>query len=93
MIGGGFRVPKDIVPYALAGGCPLKVIGLNHLGLERRGFTKEQIEPLNRAFRLLFRSKLNTGQSLERIKAEVERIAEVAHLVEFVEGSERGITA
>ncbi len=93
MIGGGYRVPKDIVPYALAAGYPLKVVGLNRLGLKRRGFAKEQLAPLSRAYRLLFRAKLNTTQALERIKSEVEQSVEVRQLVAFVESSERGITA
>jgi UDP-N-acetylglucosamine acyltransferase len=93
MIGGGFRVPKDIVPYALAAGYPLKVIGLNRLGLERRGFSKKQLDLISRAFRILFRSKLNTSQAVVRIKSDVEQISEVRHLVEFIESSERGITA
>lgn len=92
IIGGGFRVPRDVVPYAIAGGYPLKVAGLNYVGLERRGFTRAQLEPLSRAFRVLFRSKLNTSQALERIKADIEQTPEVRHLVEFIEGSERGIT-
>lgn len=92
-IGGGYRVSKDIVPYGLAAGYPLKVMGLNRLGLERRGFTKDQLEPLSRAFRLLFRAKLNITQALERIKSDVEQTNEVKHLLEFVEISERGITA
>ncbi len=92
MIGGGFRVPKDIVPYSMAAGYPLKIAGLNRLGLERRGFTKEQLQPLSQAFRLLFRSKLNTSQAVARIKADVEQTDHVKHLVGFVESSERGIT-
>jgi UDP-N-acetylglucosamine acyltransferase len=92
IIGGGFRVPKDIVPYAMAAGHPLKVAGINRVGLERRGFGAEQLAPLSRAFRLLFRSKLNTSQALDRIRAEVDQTAEVKHLLEFVENSERGIT-
>ncbi len=93
MIGGGFRVPKDIVPYSMAAGYPLKIAGLNRIGLERRGFTKQQLEPLHKAFRLLFRSKLNTTQAVQRIREDVEETAEVRHLLEFIESSERGITA
>lgn len=92
-IGGGFRVPKDIVPYSLSGGYPLKVAGLNRIGLERRGFTKEQLAALSKAFRILFRSKLNTTQAVERLKTDIEQTPEVRHLIEFVETSERGITA
>ena len=93
IIGGGFRVPQDIVPYALAAGYPLRVVDINRIGLQRRGFTKEQLDALSRAFRILFRSKLNTTQALERIKADVAQTAEVRYLVEFIESSERGITA
>ncbi len=93
MIGGGYRVPKDIVPYAMTGGYPLKVVGLNKIGLQRRGFTPEQIKPLADAYRILFRSKLNTSQAVEKIKADIEQTAEVRYLIEFIEKSERGITA
>ena len=92
-IGGGFRVPQDVVPYALAAGYPLRVVDINRIGLERRGFTAEQLDALSRAFRILFRSKLNTTQALERIRTDVARTAEVLRLIEFIESSERGITA
>lgn len=91
MIGGGFRVPMDIVPYALSGGYPLKVMGLNLVGLKRRGFQPDVLKSLDRAFRIIFRSKLNTTQALTRVKEEVEMIAEVKLLVDFIENSERGI--
>lgn len=92
MIGGGFRVPQDVCPYALLGGYPLSVVGLNVIGLKRRGFTAAQLGPLRGAFRLLFQSGLNTTQALERIAAEIEPTAEVAKLVDFIRGSARGIT-
>jgi UDP-N-acetylglucosamine acyltransferase len=91
MIGGGFRVPQDICPYALLGGYPLRVVGLNVIGLKRRGFSAAQLAPLKAAFRILFGKKLNTSQALEQIEQEVEPSAEVKRLVAFVRGSERGI--
>jgi UDP-N-acetylglucosamine acyltransferase len=91
MVGGGFRVPQDIVPYALCGGYPLKVIGLNLVGLKRRGFAPDVLKALDRAFRIIFRSKFNTSQALTRVKEEVEMMTEVKLLVDFIEGSERGI--
>jgi len=91
MTGGGFRIPQDICPYALMGGYPLRVMGLNIVGLKRRGFTTEQLSALRRAFRFLFKSELNTTQALERIEAEVELTAEVVHVMEFIRSSERGI--
>ncbi|MCC6963776.1 MAG: acyl-ACP--UDP-N-acetylglucosamine O-acyltransferase [candidate division Zixibacteria bacterium] len=88
MVGGGFRVPQDICPYSLYGG---KVIGVNHVGLKRREFSAEAIAALEHAFRILFRSKLNTTQAVERVRAEVELTAEVQHVLDFIASSERGI--
>jgi UDP-N-acetylglucosamine acyltransferase len=92
MIGGGFRVPQDVCPYALMGGYPLKVMGLNIVGLKRRGFTIAQLSPLRRAFKLLFQSNLNTTQALERIAGEVQMTSEVRHVIDFIRHSERGIS-
>jgi UDP-N-acetylglucosamine acyltransferase len=91
MIGGGFRVPQDVCPYALMAGYPLRTVGLNIVGLRRRGYTREQVKPLKEAFRILFKSDLNTTQAADRVEAEVEMTPEVAHLVAFVRNSERGI--
>jgi UDP-N-acetylglucosamine acyltransferase len=91
MIGGGFRVPQDICPYSLAGGYPLRITGLNLVGLRRREFSRESIKTLQHAFKLLFKSELNTTQAVERITAEVPESAEVTHLLEFIAGSSRGI--
>jgi UDP-N-acetylglucosamine acyltransferase len=91
MIGGGFRVQQDVCPYALMGGYPLKVIGLNRVGLSRRNFPVETIAALQAAFKLLFFSDLNTRQALERVRDEVAPLAEVRELLEFIETSPRGV--
>lgn len=91
MIGGGFRVPQDICPYALAGGYPLKIAGVNLVGLRRREFPRENITALQAAFKLLFKSDLNTSQAVERIRAEVPQLPEITHLLEFIADSARGI--
>jgi UDP-N-acetylglucosamine acyltransferase len=91
MIGGGFRVQQDICPYSLVGGYPLKVIGLNQVGLKRRNFPKETIQALQKTFKILFFSRLNTTQALEHIRNEVEQTAEVREVVAFVENSPRGM--
>jgi UDP-N-acetylglucosamine acyltransferase len=90
-IGGGFRVQMDVCPYALVGGYPLKTMGLNRIGLQRRGFSEETIQILEKTFRILFKSKLNTTQAIEKIKAEVELIPEVQNILDFIAKSERGI--
>ncbi len=92
MIAGGFRVPQDVSPYALVAGQPLHVVGLNIVGLRRRGFEAVQLSPLRNAFRILFKSGFNTTQALDRVTAEVDLTAEVHHLVEFIRASERGVT-
>ena len=91
MIGGGFRVQQDICPYALVGGYPLKVTGINSVGLRRRGFSKEVIKVLESAFKLLFFSGLNTTQAVERIKSEIDLIPEVEEIFDFIGKSTRGI--
>lgn len=91
MIGGGFRVQQDVCPYSLVGGYPLKIVGLNAIGLKRRGFKPEVVHTLEKTFKLLFFSNLNTTQAVERIKAEIEPIDEVRRVLEFVERSSRGM--
>jgi UDP-N-acetylglucosamine acyltransferase len=91
MIGGGFRVPQDICPYALVGGYPLKVIGINSIGLRRRGFSKEALKNIETAYRFLFHSGLNTTQAVERIKGEMEETDEIKTILEFIERSNRGL--
>ena len=90
-VGAGFRVSKDVVPYVKVAGDPLKPVGLNTIGLKRRGFSPESLAGLERAYRILFRSGLNTSQALERMREALEPIEEVQTLIRFIEESERGI--
>ena len=90
-VGGGSRVPKDVAPYMLAAGNPLKMAGLNVVGLTRRGFSLEVIGTLRQACKLLFFSNLNTTQALEKIRNDLDQIDEIVKLCEFIESSERGI--
>jgi UDP-N-acetylglucosamine acyltransferase len=84
-------VKQDVLPYSLTSHKPeLAVFGANAVGLERRGFSKEAVEALQTAFRLLTRSQLNTSQAIERIRAEVPRSLEVDEVLEFIGSSERG---
>lgn len=92
MIGGGYRVPQDVCPYALAGGYPLKIAGLNRVGLSRRGFKKETLQLLQKAFKILFSSNLNRSQAVEKIKAELEQTDEIKLILDFIKNSTRGMT-
>jgi len=91
-IGGGTVVTKDVMPFAK---CVTprhtKTYGLNAIGLERRGFSKERIRKIHHAYKLLLNSKLNTTQALEKLKAETDLGEDVTMLVKFIEDSERGV--
>ncbi len=91
MIGGGFRVPQDLCPYALAGGYPLKIFGINLVGLKRRNFPQETIRTIQSVYKILFKSNLNTSQAVARIKETVEIIPEVQNILDFIKASSRGL--
>lgn len=91
-IGGASIVVKDALPYARSVGNHAKCYGQNTLGLQRRGFSKEEIRRIAHAFKLLLASKLNTTQALDRIKQELSGYAEIDYLIQFIESSERGVT-
>jgi UDP-N-acetylglucosamine acyltransferase len=93
-IGANTTVTKDIVPYALAVGHEnnrAKIYGHNVIGLKRAGFSKESLSAIRKAFRILFRSKLNTTQAVERIVEEFAERKEIKLLTDFIRNSERGI--
>jgi UDP-N-acetylglucosamine acyltransferase len=90
-IGGMSRVAKDIPPFLKAVGSPVKLYGLNSVGLQRNGMDEATILELKRAYRLLFRSDLNITQAIERAQNELEQLPEVQELIRFVEASERGV--
>lgn len=91
-IGGGTTITKDVLPFAKSV-TPRNTAtyGLNSVGMERRGFTKERIRRIHHAFHVLLNSKLNTTQALERLRAEGDQGEDVAMLIKFIEGSERGV--
>ena len=90
-IGGGSICTQDVLPYVkTVGNRPAKTYGVNTIGLERKGFTRETIEALQRAYRILVRSKLKLNDALERMEAELSFQSEVRYLVDFVRSSQRG---
>ena len=90
-VGGASRVSKDVPPFVKAVGSPMRLYGLNTIGLQRAGFPEETIRALKQAYRLLFRSELNVGQAAEQLEAEASANPEVQELVAFVQASERGV--
>jgi UDP-N-acetylglucosamine acyltransferase len=89
-IGGCSRVAKDVPPYVKAVGNPIKLYGLNSVGLERNGFPDEVRRELKRAYRLFFKSELNLSQARERAAAELHPYPEIQEFLAFFDRSDRG---
>jgi len=91
MIAGGAMVAQDVPPYTLAQGDRAKTVGLNLVGLKRRGFSEATVRSIKKAYRLVFRSELKIDEALEQIGKELESSPELDVFVEFIKNSERGI--
>jgi len=91
-VGGGTTITKDVLPFSkTVAARDTHAYGLNALGLERRGFSKERIRKIHHAYKILLASKLNTSQALKMLKAEPDSGDDVEMLIRFIESSERGV--
>jgi len=91
-IGGGTTITKDVLPFSkTVTPRNTTAYGLNAVGLERRGFSKERIRKLHHAYKVLLASKLNTTQALEKLKSEGDLGEDVEMLIQFIESSARGV--
>jgi UDP-N-acetylglucosamine acyltransferase len=91
MVGSYSVINRDVLPFSqTANTHEMSVYGANRVGLERRGFTADQIEPLQNTLRILTRSGLNTSQAVARIEQEVPATAEVAEILDFIRNSKHG---
>jgi len=91
-IGGGSICTQDVLPFVkTVGNRPAKTYGINTIGLERKGFSKETIEALQRAYRILVRSKLKLTDAIDRIEAELGHVPEAKYFAEFVRAAKRGV--
>jgi len=93
MIQGGSGIVKDIPPYSMVGRTPAKYMGLNIVGLRRRGFSAEQIIQIQEMYRILYMSGLNVTHACEKIEAECPQTPERDYLLAFIKSSDRGIIA
>jgi len=84
-------IGKDVPPYVLVFGTPPKPRGINSEGLQRRGFSAEQIKNLKDAYRLLYRSDMLVTDVVAQLKERVAEQSELQILIEFIEKSERGL--
>jgi UDP-N-acetylglucosamine acyltransferase len=92
MIGAHSMVVKDVLPFGLFSGNPMKNEGMNIIGLKRAGFTDDTLEILKQTFKLLYHSGLNVSQAVEKIKSNMKQTDEIKHILKFIENSTRGIT-
>lgn len=91
MVGSNSVIKQNVLPYSItAADHKAEVYGANRVGLERKGYDADAIEPLQNALRMLTRAGLNTTQALMRIEEEIPQTTEVKELIEFVKGSQRG---
>ncbi len=90
-VGGYSVITRDALPYVKTVGIKPACYGINRIGLERKGFEPRDLEPLEAAYRILVRAKLNTTQALERLREELGDVPRVRYLIDFVEGSQRGV--
>lgn len=91
MVSGGSLVRKDVPPYTKAAKEPLSYVGINSIGLRRRGFSSEKIRELQNIYRILYQKNYNTTQALEIIEGEMEATSERDEIITFIRNSQRGI--
>ncbi len=91
MIGGGSKVRMDVPPFIKADRDPMAYMGLNAIGLGRRGFSNEKIRELHEIYRAFYNMKMNTVKALEYISENFKPTAERDYILEFIRHSERGV--
>jgi UDP-N-acetylglucosamine acyltransferase len=90
-IGGGLRIHKDVPPYILAMGEPLRFGGLNKVGLNRRGFADESLSLMKEAYKIIYQTSLTVKDALQKIEDELEPTEEILKILSFFRESERGV--
>ena len=92
MTGGCSRIPQDVAPFMIVEVNPAETRTINKIGMERNGVSPEAVAALRQAYKILFREELSAPNALLKIEKELPQLPEVRHLVQFVRGSQRGIT-
>lgn len=91
-VGGGTTITQDVLPFSMTSAArDTHAYGMNKVGLERRGFSKDRIGKIHHAYKILLASKMNTSQALEKLKAEGDKGEDVEMLIRFIEASARGV--
>ena len=88
---GGSLVRKDVPPYVKAAREPLSYVGINSVGLRRRGIVSEKIREIQNIYRILYQKNYNNTQAVQIIEAEMEATPERDEILQFIRDSQRGI--
>jgi len=91
MASGGSMIAQDVAPYTIVQGDRAKVVGLNLIGLKRRGFSADVLKTIKQAYKLVFRSGLKLEEAISSIESTLEASVELDYFVDFLKKSERGL--
>ncbi len=91
MLGGASKVRTDVPPFIKADRDPLCFMGVNTVGLTRRGFEKERIDEIHNIYRIIYQNSMNVSQALEHIENEFKPSPDRDYILDFIRKSERGI--
>lgn len=91
MVSGGSLIGKDVPPYTKAAHNPLSYVGINIIGLRRRGFTPEMTETIHNVYRIVYQSGLNTTNAIAKVESELPQSSERDYILNFIRNSKRGI--
>jgi UDP-N-acetylglucosamine acyltransferase len=91
MVAGGSMISQDVPPYAMVAGDRARLVGVNEIGLERRGFSADTIAAIKGAMRLLFYSKMLRDEAVKQALTQYSKVPEVRRLVDFICNSQRGV--
>ncbi len=91
ILGGGSKVRTDVPPFIKADRDPLSYMGINSVGLTRRGFPKERIDEIHNIYRVIYQNGMNVSQALDIVEKEFKSSPDRDYIIEFIRKSERGI--
>lgn len=91
IVGGGAKIRSDIPPFIKADRDPLSYMGLNSVGLTRRGFEKERIDEIHNIYRVIYQSKMNFKDATDCVERDFKQSPDRDYILEFIRTSQRGI--
>ena len=91
LTGGQSMITQDVVPFSTVAGNRAKLAGMNYIGLDRNGFSSEEIDIINQAYKIIFKMGLTKDAALIRLREEFSDSEHIKLLTNFIESSERGV--